>query len=163
MEASRVWVPLLSAFLGAIVGGVASLIGSVWVKQWELRKTTRIRMYDELQPALYREFRDWTVTIIQLDRGHEEGPVPPPTFSFLDHAGELCRAGVIAGGKEAQITDQMWDVIMGHIAFGKGRTLVWRPDKRLRELSAMNKELERLSDELEQHLKRKLARHRRRR
>jgi RNAse (barnase) inhibitor barstar len=70
---------------------------------------------------------------------------------------------VIAGGKEAQITDQMWDAIMGNVAYGEELNLVWRPYGDYQELSALNKRLERLFDELEQHLKRKLARYRRRR
>jgi hypothetical protein len=69
-ESSDVWVPLLSALLGAIVGGLTALLGSVLVKRWELKKTTRIRMYDELMPALYREFRPSSITIVQRDRGH---------------------------------------------------------------------------------------------
>ena len=70
---------------------------------------------------------------------------------------------MIAGGKEAQITDQMWDAIMGNVAYGEELNLVWRPYGDYQELSALNKRLERLFDELEQHLKRKLARYRRRR
>ena len=59
----NVWVPLLSALLGAVVGAAASLTGSVLVRRWELKKTTRIRMYDELMPALYREFRPSSIAI----------------------------------------------------------------------------------------------------
>jgi hypothetical protein len=158
---SDVWVALLAALLGAIVGGMATLAASVLVKRWELKKTARIRMYDELMPALYREVRDWSVAIVQVDRGYEQEPMPPPTFAFLDRTGELHRAGVIAGTKEARISEEMYDTIMAHIAYGKDRDLVWRPDIGPRELSALNKELERLFDDLEQHLKRKLARQRR--
>jgi hypothetical protein len=158
---SDIWIPLLAALLGALVGGMATLLASVLVKRWELKKTARIHMYDELMPALYREVRDWSVAIVQVDRGHEQEPMPPPTFAFLDRTGELHRAGVIAGTTEARISEEMYDAIVACIAYGKDRDLVWRPDIGPRELSALNKELERLFDDLEQHLKRKLARQRR--
>jgi hypothetical protein len=160
-SSSDVWVPLLSALLGAIVGGATTLVASVLVKRWELKKTTRIRMYDELMPALYREFRPSSIAIVQRGRGHG-GLMPPPTFGLLDRAGELHRAGVIAGGKEAQITEEMWDTIVGHVAYGEELNLLWRPYMNHQDLSALNKRLERLFDELEQHLKGKLGTYRRR-
>jgi hypothetical protein len=52
---SGVWVPLLSALLGAIVGGAATLSGSVLVNRWELRRTARFRMYEELLPRVKNE------------------------------------------------------------------------------------------------------------
>jgi hypothetical protein len=52
---SDVWVPLLAALLGAIVGGLLALAGSVLVNRWELRRTARFRMYEELLPRVKNE------------------------------------------------------------------------------------------------------------
>jgi hypothetical protein len=46
---------LLAALLGAIVGGLLTLAGSVLVNTWELRRTARFRIYDELLPKIMDE------------------------------------------------------------------------------------------------------------
>jgi hypothetical protein len=52
---SDVWVPLLAALVGAIVGGLLALAGSVLVNRWELRRTARFRVYQELLPRVMNE------------------------------------------------------------------------------------------------------------
>lgn len=42
----------LIALAGAIVGGAASLAGSVWVARRELTRVARVRMYNELLPPM---------------------------------------------------------------------------------------------------------------
>jgi hypothetical protein len=55
----NVWVPLLSALLGAIIGGVLSVAGSVWVNRMEVSRTARLRIYDELLPKLRSDFHSF--------------------------------------------------------------------------------------------------------
>lgn len=43
---------LLAAFLGAVVGGILSLVGSVFVNKMQITTTARMRLYDELLPRL---------------------------------------------------------------------------------------------------------------
>lgn len=119
-----------------------------------LKKATRLRMYDELQPALFREYRVYYVAIRAVERGLKKEPVPPPTASLQDLSGELHRAGVISGWREAQISAQIWNLMHEHIVYDPSLNLIWRPNK---DLSAMDKELGRLNDQLENQLKRKLA------
>jgi hypothetical protein len=150
----NVWVPLLAALLGAIVGGLLALVGSVLVKRWELRKTTRIRIYDDLLPALYRHYSGTSITEALIERGFQIGHVPVPTKNFMERVGEIRRAGVVAGWREAQITKQIWDLISEHTTYGMQSNLIWHYD---RDLSAMDRELERLVVELNKHLERKLT------
>jgi len=42
---------LLAALLGALVGGAASLAGSIVVSRWSRSSEARLRLYDELVPA----------------------------------------------------------------------------------------------------------------
>jgi hypothetical protein len=151
-ESSDVWVP----FLAALLGGFLALVGSVVVKRWELRKTTRVRIYDVLQPALFEEYRVCLFAIRLIDRGVEKGPVPPPTRKFVQLTGELHRAGVIAGWTEAQITERIWELIGEHTAYDTRLNPTWNPNKDFRELVAMDQELERLADKLQYYLERKL-------
>jgi hypothetical protein len=161
---SGIWVPLLAALLGALVGGVATLTGSVLVKRWELRKTTRIRMYDELLPALFEQYRRIVMTMRYFSERGELSPTPP-RMDLIEDAGELRRAGVIAGGREAQITERIWTLLRERTAYVVGiggTTLRWEPDEP-EAIRAVYEELESLVDSLHKHLERKLtSRYRRR-
>lgn len=133
-----VWIPLLAALLGALVGGLLALVGSVLVKRWELKKTTRIRIYDDLLPALYRHYSGTSITEALIERGFQISHVPVPTKNFMERVGELRRAGVVAGWREAQITNQIWDLISEHTTYGMEWNLIWHYSK---DLSAMDREL----------------------
>jgi hypothetical protein len=109
-ESSDVWVPLLAALLGALVGGLLALIGSVLVKRWELRKTTRIRMYDELMPAPLELYRRRVMMMRFMSQSQSWSPTPP-SMELREGARELHRAGVIVGGREAQITERIWKLL----------------------------------------------------
>jgi hypothetical protein len=52
---SDAFTNLLAALLGAIVGGLLTLAGSVLVNRWELRRTARFRIYEELLPKITQE------------------------------------------------------------------------------------------------------------
>jgi hypothetical protein len=155
---SGVWVPLLAALLGALVGGVATLTGSVLVKRWELKKTTRIRMYDELLPAPLEQYRRIATTMRYFWERGQWSPAPP-RMELLENAGELRRAGLIVGGREAQITERIWTLWREHttdaVALG-ARPLRWHPDEP-EAIGAMYEELESLTERLHAHLERKLT------
>lgn len=163
-ERSDAWVPLLSAMLGALVGGFLALVGSVLVKRWELKKTTRIRMYDELLPAPLEQYRRIVMTMRFFSERGEWSPTPP-RMDLLEDARELHRAGVIAGGREAQITERIWTLLherTDYVVGLGGTTLRWEPNEP-EVIRAVYKELESLADGLQRHLERKLtSRYRRR-
>jgi hypothetical protein len=79
---------LWAALLGAIVGGLLALAGSVLVNRWELRRTARLRMYEELLPKVENE------TWPRLKWGHAG------TVEFIQSLDALQRASVIAGLNE---------------------------------------------------------------
>lgn len=81
------WLALASAVLGAALGALASLGGTVWVQRREMARSARIRMFDELLPTLREN--------VGSQRFH--GVV----WVVGDGAGELDalrRCAVIAGG-----------------------------------------------------------------
>jgi hypothetical protein len=43
-----------AALLGALVGGFAAMVGSLFVARWQSTRTYRIRIYDDLLPPLLR-------------------------------------------------------------------------------------------------------------
>jgi hypothetical protein len=88
-ESSDIWVPLLAALLGAVVGGLLALAGSVLVNRWELRRTARLGMYVELLPRVKNE--TWP-----RFRGRGEG-----REAFEQSLDALKRAGAIVGPRES--------------------------------------------------------------
>ena len=89
-----VWIPLVAALLGAVVGGLLALYGSVLVNRWEVRRTARFRMYQELLPRIKNDtwppFR-WR------GEGREE---------FEKSIDALMRAATVAGPLEWR--DALW-------------------------------------------------------
>ena len=49
---SETWTSLLAGVVGAIVGGAASLAGTVLVNKMQMATNARMRLYDELLPKL---------------------------------------------------------------------------------------------------------------
>jgi hypothetical protein len=91
---------LVAALIGALVGGLASgvaaLGGSVVVNRIQLKKATRLRMYDEVLPQVARPFG-----VLQDQFTTKADPLAPPEFlSLVDN---LERLSVIAGGKDRQL------------------------------------------------------------
>lgn len=153
-----VWIPLVAALLGALVGGMASLVASVLVKRWELKKTTRIRMYDELLPAPLEQYRRIVMTMRLFSERGEWHPTPP-RMDLLEDARELHRAGVVAGGREAQITERIWTLLherTDYVVGLGGTTLRWEPNEP-EVIRTVYEELESLTDRLHKHLERKLT------
>ena len=46
------WLTIVSTLLATFLGGLLALAGSVFVSRWELRRTYRVRLHDELVPAI---------------------------------------------------------------------------------------------------------------
>jgi hypothetical protein len=65
---SQVLAALLGALVGGLASGLAALGGSVIVEKMKLRKTTRVRMYEELLPPL-RDIASKDMTRIQSRSG----------------------------------------------------------------------------------------------
>jgi hypothetical protein len=86
---------LFAALLGAIVGGLLTLAGSVLVNRWELRRRARFRIYEELLPRV-RE--SW-------ERLKWHGEQPELFEQSLD---ALQRASTVLGPREWLAAYQAW-------------------------------------------------------
>jgi hypothetical protein len=158
----EVWAALFGALVGALVGGLTTLTGSVIVNRLQLKKSTRVRMYDDLLPAIAREHFDPKSTVLLSGPGHPGITILPPTRKFVEYVGELHRAGVIAGKKDASLTRQILDLIGSHIAWDVGGETytpaqpMWYT-KDVAELRAMDKRLDELTEELAKYLAEKIG------
>jgi hypothetical protein len=85
---------LIAALLGAIVGGVATLAGSIVVNRRERALDARLRMYDKLLPATGKAWETFTSE-------SEAGPLNESLYA-------LRRASVIAGPAERRIVDTIF-------------------------------------------------------
>jgi hypothetical protein len=90
---SETWTSLLAALVGAIVGGAASLAGTMLVNKQQFATNARMRMYDDLLPRLQGAIADF-----------EESPFSEAAGdaakSVADTLAALRRASAMAGGKE---------------------------------------------------------------
>jgi hypothetical protein len=140
-------VALLSALLGAVVGDVATLVGSVLVNRWELRRAARFRMYQELLPLVKNEtwprYR-W--------RGNERE-------EFERSLDALVRAGTVAGPLEWRIA--AWLLIHGTDYARKYASAVKAGDETpalkeefQKEAYRFDDELRRLDETLREHVRR---------
>jgi len=95
---------LIAALIGALVGGLASglaaLGGSVIVNRMQLKKATRIRIYDEILPQVARPFG-----VLQDQFTMQADPLA--TQEFLSLVRDLERLSVIAGGKDHQLAGEV--------------------------------------------------------
>jgi hypothetical protein len=48
---------LVSALLGAVVGGVLSMVGSIFTSRYELRRAQRVQMHSQTNPKLRDQVR----------------------------------------------------------------------------------------------------------
>jgi hypothetical protein len=90
------WFGLATTLLATLVGGVLAIGTSVVLKRWELRQTTRVRMFDELLPEVARSYFGW------LD-SHRDDTGARVSQEAVDAATRLYRAAVISGRKEKDI------------------------------------------------------------
>jgi hypothetical protein len=82
---TETWSNLLSGVVGAIVGGAASLAGTMLVNKMQMATAARMRMYDELLPKLERAM---------------DGSDPVSAEGADDILARLGRASAIAGRPE---------------------------------------------------------------
>lgn len=90
---------MVAALLGAAVGGVASLGGSVVVDRMRLRRETRVRIYDEYIGEAIAALGRW------LERS-DRGGIDLENNAALLALAQVRRASVIAGRTDRQQTDQ---------------------------------------------------------
>ena len=100
---SEAWSNLLAALVGAIVGGAASLAGTVLVNRMQMATNARLRMYDELLPAFARKVdRSETAT---------SGQVMLAAIAEADGALDaLRRASAIAGRQERKAVHKLMNL-----------------------------------------------------
>jgi hypothetical protein len=126
---------LWAALLGALIGGAATAVGSYILHRIQSKKDVRSQMYTDLLPNVAHEYEVPRLTIEGLRVGTLRGPVAPPTIQLTRHLGTLRRAGAIVGGKEAQITSEIWNLMhpsMGYESYeGTNKdNRAWRVSKK---------------------------------
>jgi hypothetical protein len=149
-----VWVPLLAALVGAIVGGALSLAGSVWVNRMEVARAARLRIYDELLPKLRSDLFSF-VEDVEGDKSDVLG----------EEIRVLVRVSFIAGRPEhghaasvAKVWSQNWRVM--HEATRQDLYLLEEDKQRQIQVpaSAATKEIRSSLDALQSVLEQRLER-----
>jgi hypothetical protein len=111
-------INLLSALLGAVVGGALTLTGSIVVSRWSRASEARMRMYDELIPQAMGSLYRLEVEPHAPDAGDHVG-----ALSDTLHA--LRRASVVAGRPERRAADSI--IRAWYEASGEGSLLLQQP------------------------------------
>jgi hypothetical protein len=93
------WTSLLSGVVGAIVGGAASLAGTMVINKRQMATNARMRLYDQLLPELERAIDDGT--------GRERVP---------EVLAAVRRASAIAGRLERRDAHNLWQLWGEHQA-----------------------------------------------
>lgn len=93
--------PVLVGLGGALVGGVASMLGTIVVGRRELTRKARIRLFDELIPDLF----EWTS--VDGEHGHEW----VPKWTVGEGLPAMLRAAIIAGRKDDKRALKLYAVI----------------------------------------------------
>jgi hypothetical protein len=147
---------LWAALLGAVVGGVLTLAGSIVVNRIERRTAGRLRMYDELLPRLRAMHVRYAVQ--QVTGG---SAAPTGQDDIAEVVAQLRRASVLAGRDERRIAGRIQKAATARTVMlamdwesdGMGGQ-VWRGDEaRRREL---NSEIGRGIEELDAYLAKRL-------
>jgi hypothetical protein len=89
---SEPWISLVAALVGAIVGGAASLAGTMVVNKQQMATNARLRLYYELLPNLERAMESAILPQVPEDQVAEE--------RMPELLEEVQRASAIAGGFE---------------------------------------------------------------
>jgi hypothetical protein len=97
---------LVAALLGALVGGAASLAGSVIINRLQLRREMRIRIYYELIPKLLK-------SSFTISENRRILPVPQDKLpsEFRSTVRDIERAAVIAGRGDLAMVKRLNSVI----------------------------------------------------
>jgi hypothetical protein len=117
---SETWTSLLSGVVGAIVGGAASLAGTVLVNRMQLATNARMRMYDELLPKFQQDVEEFIRTA--PDKGFRE--TSQDAAQRVDEAlRALMRASTAAGGRERRYVAGMvpiWTFLQTSVPLAAG-------------------------------------------
>jgi hypothetical protein len=105
---------LLAVLLGALIGSMASLWGSVIVNRMQLRRTTRIRIYDELLPKLRRAY---TGNPAEPLFGAYDFPYGPFPEWFIPTVRDVYRSSVVSGGKDRHMAERLQSVTLDRAEF----------------------------------------------
>jgi hypothetical protein len=109
MQFGDLWAGLLGAMVGAVVGGAATLFASLIVERQRVARETRIRMYDELVPAILDGYLGYASTRIPAEATDETKEYVREYERLLR---ELERASVIAGRKDHALTLELINVLI---------------------------------------------------
>lgn len=105
-----------AALLGAVVGGAASLLGSVIVDRLRLRRETRVRLYDNY-------IGEATAALARWETCSREGSIDLEHNAALMALAQVRRAAVIAGKADVKQVAQ-WDdayKALGRLSIDLGR------------------------------------------
>lgn len=151
---------LVAALVGALVGGLASglaaLGGAVLVEKMKLRKSVRMRIYEELVPRIQSD-----LIVYRLD-GRIEADNPAFPRDLLDRLNQLDHLSVTAGRKVRRLASRIHLRATVHdtLLFGNGD---WEDTETGRRWAGDRKELQALFEEiysafsgLHIHLRRKI-------
>jgi hypothetical protein len=126
---SETWTSLLAGVVGALVGGAASLAGTMLVNKQQMATNARMRLYDELLPNLARAIE--SISDDDLDPASAQvarEQMPDPLEAVR-------RASAIAGRDERRSANMLWTLWLAHLDAGDG-------------LGEMRAEIQKFSDHL---------------
>jgi hypothetical protein len=92
---SDAWIALAAALLGAVVGGVLTMCGTIVVGRRELTRRSRIEIYDVLLPTLFRSSQAPV-------QGQGIRLLSPPNWQTEATRDAVVRAGTLAGRSTAK-------------------------------------------------------------
>jgi hypothetical protein len=98
----------MAAFVGAIVGGLASLGGTMLVNKQQMATNARMRLYDELLPELADAVEAVLEPLVPEDQVAEE--VLPQLLE------KVRRASAIASRHERRFANNLWQLWREHLA-----------------------------------------------
>jgi hypothetical protein len=103
---SETWTSLLAALVGAIVGGAASLAGTMLVNKQQMATNARMRLYDQLLPDLSRAIADWASARTPFRPIAKEYPLPA-VRGVIELLTAVSRASAIAGRHERRFVNDL--------------------------------------------------------
>ena len=129
----------VTTIIATLIGGVLAVGTSVIVRRWEFRQETRIRMFDELLPALAGKYFSWRDTDGKSDAAEVGKEID-------DGATMLYRAAMLSGRRETDIVGPIRGLMRG-----RSRS------SGLERAQEIDKKLNKRFDELNSYLIKKLS------
>jgi hypothetical protein len=129
----------ITTIIATLIGGVLAVGTSVVVRRWEFRQETRIRMFDELLPALASKYFSWRDT-------DGKSYAAEVSKEIDDDATKLYRAARLSGRRETDIVGPIRDLM-------RDRSKSSSPES----AQDIDKQTNKRFDELESYLTKKLS------